>query len=123
MRGQRATRTHRTARASVGRRVKKYWNDTRAVEASVVSSAPPIVETEDGVTHETWPTPTEPLGGSSHLTLNRETKVQRLAHKGLEAASCRTRARGEFTDEPNGLCPTRLEVDRVISTFSFDPNL
>ena len=26
--------------------------DTRAIEASVVSSAPPITETEDGVTHE-----------------------------------------------------------------------
>ena len=24
---------------------------------------------------------------------------------------------------PNGLCPTHLEADRVISTFSFDPNL
>ena len=29
--------------------------DTRTVEASVVSSAPPVVETEDGVTHETRP--------------------------------------------------------------------
>ena len=36
--------------------------DTRAVEASVVSSAPPVAETKDGVTHETWPTPTEPHG-------------------------------------------------------------
>ena len=27
--------------------------DTRAVEASVVSSAPLVVETKDGVTHET----------------------------------------------------------------------
>ena len=24
---------------------------------------------------------------------------------------------------PNVLCPTHLEADRVISTFSFDPNL
>ena len=24
---------------------------------------------------------------------------------------------------PSGLCPTHLEADRVISTFSFDPNL
>ena len=30
--------------------------DTQAVEASVVSSAPSVVETEDGVTHGTWPT-------------------------------------------------------------------
>ena len=34
--------------------------DTRAIEASVVSLAPPITETEDRVTHETRPTPTEP---------------------------------------------------------------
>ena len=35
-------------------------HDTRAIEASVVSSTPPIVETEDVATHKTWPTPTEP---------------------------------------------------------------
>ena len=34
--------------------------DTRAIEASVVSSAPSVAETEDRVTHETCPTPTEP---------------------------------------------------------------
>ena len=37
-------------------------HDTRAIEASVVSSAPLVVETEDGVTHGTWLTPTEPHG-------------------------------------------------------------
>ena len=37
-------------------------HDTRAIEASIVSSAPPIVETEDKVTHEIWPTPTDPHG-------------------------------------------------------------
>ena len=35
---------------------------TRAIEASVVSSAPPVVETMDRVTHKTWPTPTNPNG-------------------------------------------------------------
>ena len=35
-------------------------HDTQDIEASVVSSAPPIAETMDRVTHETWPTPTEP---------------------------------------------------------------
>ena len=30
---------------------------TRAIEASDISSAPPIVETVDGVTHKTRPTP------------------------------------------------------------------
>ena len=34
--------------------------DTRAIEASVVSSTPPVTKTMDGVTHETRPTPTEP---------------------------------------------------------------
>ena len=32
---------------------------TRAIEASDVSSAPPVVETTDGVTHKTRPTPTK----------------------------------------------------------------
>ena len=42
-------------------------HDTRAIEASVVSSAPLVVETEDGVTRETRPTPIRPKGleGSS----------------------------------------------------------
>ena len=34
--------------------------NTRAIEASVVSSAPLVVKTKDGVTHETCPTPIEP---------------------------------------------------------------
>ena len=34
--------------------------DTQAIEASVVSLAPSIAKTTDGVTHETRPTPTEP---------------------------------------------------------------
>ena len=33
---------------------------TRAIEASVVNSAPPVVKTEDGVTRETRPTPIRP---------------------------------------------------------------
>ena len=35
---------------------------TQAIEASDVSSTPPVVETVDGVIHETQPTPTEPNG-------------------------------------------------------------
>ena len=65
--------------------------ETRAIEASVVSLAPLVAETKDGVTHETRPTPTEPHRGSGD---------QRSAHGGPEAASCRTRDRGENTDEP-----------------------
>ena len=34
--------------------------DTRAIEASVVSSTPLVVETKDGVTHEIWLTPNNP---------------------------------------------------------------
>ena len=36
--------------------------DTRAIDASVISSTPLVAETMDGVTHKTWPTPTEPNG-------------------------------------------------------------
>ena len=35
---------------------------TRAIEASDVSSAPPVAETMDGVTHGTRPTPIDPNG-------------------------------------------------------------
>ena len=34
--------------------------DTQAIEASVISSAPLVLETEDGVMRETWPTPIRP---------------------------------------------------------------
>ena len=34
---------------------------TRAIKASDVSSAPPVAETTDGVTHKTQPTHTEPI--------------------------------------------------------------
>ena len=37
-------------------------HDTRAIEASVVSSAPPVAKTVYRVTNETWPTPTDPHG-------------------------------------------------------------
>ena len=37
-------------------------HDTRAIEASVVSSTPPVAETMDEVTHKTRPTSTEPNG-------------------------------------------------------------
>ena len=35
-------------------------HDTQAIEASVVSLASLVAETEDGVTHEIWLTPTDP---------------------------------------------------------------
>ena len=36
--------------------------NTRAIETSIVSSAPPVTKTMDGVMHEIWPTPTDPHG-------------------------------------------------------------
>ena len=69
--------------------------DTRAIEASVVSSAPPVAKTVDGAMHKTLPTPTEPNGarGLEPLDPNsgiRMTKVQRLDREGLEATSRQT---------------------------------
>ena len=102
--------------------------DTRAIEASVVSSTSSIAKTMDGVTHKILPTPTEPNGawGLEPPDPNsgiRPTEVQRPAREGLEATSCRTELGEKTQMSPNGLCLTRLESNRVISTFSFDPNL
>ena len=84
--------------------------DTRAIEASVVSSAPLVVETEDGVTHEIRPTPTDP-----HEARGLELPdpnlgihligVRRPSREGPEATSCRTKARGENVDEPQRPSP------------------
>ena len=54
--------------------------DTRAIEASVVSSAPLVVETEDRVTHEIWPTPTDP-----HGAWGLEPPDPKLRDRGLKA--------------------------------------
>ena len=70
-------------------------HDTRAIEASVVSLAPLVAETMDGVTHETWLTPIEPNRArgleppdpNSGIQL---TGVRRPANEGLEAALRRT---------------------------------
>ena len=45
------------------------------------------------------------------------------AHEGLEAASHQTELGEKTQMSPNGFCPTRSEADRVILTFSFDPDL
>ena len=45
-------------------------HDTRAIEASVITSTPPIAEIEDEVTHEIRPTPTEPRGAWGLELLN-----------------------------------------------------
>ena len=62
--------------------------DTRAIEASVVSLAPPITETEDRVTHETRPTPTEPHGARVLKPLDPRSKG-----RGLKAGSRKTQGR------------------------------
>ena len=59
-------------------------HDTRAIEVSVVSSAPPVAEIEDGVTHETWPTPTEPHGARGFEPLDPRSR-----DRGLKAGSRR----------------------------------
>ena len=102
--------------------------DTRAIEASVVSSAPLVAKTTDRMTHETRLTPTDPHGArgleppdpNSRIRL---TEVQRSAHEGLEAALRQTESGEKTQMSPSGLRLTRLEADRVMLTFSFDPNL
>ena len=102
--------------------------NTRAIKASVVSSAPLVAETMNGVTHKTRPTPTMPNGAQGLEPPDpnsgiRPIEVQRPAHEGLKAAS-RQIELGEKTQmSPNDICLTRSKADRVISTFSFDPNI
>ena len=79
--------------------------NTRAIEASVVSLASPVVKTMDGVTHETWPTPTKPYGarGLKPPDLNSGidlTEVQRPSREGAEATSPRTELGEKILDEP-----------------------
>ena len=102
--------------------------DTRAIKASVVSSAPPVAETTDGVTHETRPTTTEPAGARGLKPPDPKlgvdlTGVRRPAHEGLEATSRRTEPGEKMQISPSSLCPTRSKADRVISTFLFVPDL
>ena len=85
-------------------------HDTRAIKASVVSSASLVAETEDRVMHEIWPTPTDPhraqgLEPPDPNSGIQQTRVQTLAREGPEATSRRARARGENTDEPQQPSP------------------
>ena len=45
------------------------------------------------------------------------------AREGPKAASHQTESGEKTRMSPSGLHPTRSEADRVISTFSFNPNL
>ena len=102
--------------------------DTRAIEASAVSSTPLIVETADRVTHKTRPTPTKPneargLEPSDPDLGIRPTDVRRPTREGLEATLRQTEPGEKTQMSPSGLRSTHSEANRVISTFSFDPNL
>ena len=67
--------------------------DTRAIDASVVSSAPLLAETEDGVTHETRSTPAEPHAAQGLEPPDPRSKDRGSKAGGPEAASCRTKSR------------------------------
>ena len=58
----------------------------RAIKASDVSSAPPVVETVDGVTHETQPTPSEPNGAQGCRTPNTSARPRLLLDPRLRLA-------------------------------------
>ena len=78
--------------------------------------------------HKIWPTPTNPhrARGLEPPDLNlgiHLIEVRRPAHEGPEATSHRTEPGEKMQMSPSDLCPTCLEADMVISTFSFDPNL
>ena len=84
--------------------------DTRAIEASVVSSAPLVAETKDGVMRETWLTPIRPQAARG-----LEPPDPRLRDQSLKGGSRRARGRlvsnksqGENVDEPQWPCPTLL---------------
>ena len=82
-------------------------HDTRAIEASVVSSAPPVVESKDGVTHETRPTPTEPHGArwlepSNPRSRDQGSKASSRRARGQLASS---KSQGGNVDEPQRPLP------------------
>jgi len=64
-------------------------HDTRVIKESIVSSAPLVLETKDGVTHEIWPTPTDRHGarGLEPPDLKSGDQGTKAAHEGPEAAS------------------------------------
>ena len=69
--------------------------DTRAIEASVISSVPLVAKTVDGVMHETRSTPIEPhvargLKPPDPNSVIHLIGVRRPAHEGLEATLHRT---------------------------------
>ena len=94
--------------------------DARTIEVSVVSPAPLVVEIEDGVTHESRPTPIK-----LHVARGLEPPDPRSRHQGSKAGLWRARGHLTSNKEPgektqmslSGLCPARIKADRVISAF------
>ena len=86
-------------------------HNTRAIEASVVSSAPLVAETEDRVMHETRPTPIRPQGARGLKPPDPRSKG-----RGLKAGPRKARGRlvsnkelGGEADEPQWLAPVPLK--------------
>ena len=104
-------------------------HDTQAIEASVISSTPLVVKTADRVTHEIWPTPTEPNKAWGIKPLNPNsgiqlTGVQRPACEGFESTSRQTEPGEKNRDEPQRPCLTPLRSGQGhLKPFSFDSNL
>ena len=84
-------------------------HDPQAIEASVVSLAPPVTETEDGVTHEIWLTPNDPheARGLEPPDPRSSDRGSKAAHEGPEAASRQTELGGK-ADEPQRPVPVPL---------------
>ena len=60
---------------------------------------------------------------SFNMSNERPIEVRRPAHKGLEAASRQTELGEKTQMSPSGPRPIYSEADRVISIFTFDPDL
>ena len=80
---------------------------TRAIEASVFSSAPPVAETKDGVTHETRPTPTEPHGarGLEPPDPGSRDRGSKAGSRKAQGRLAPNKSQGENTDEPQRPLP------------------
>ena len=100
--------------------------DARAIEASVISSAPPVAETKDGVTRETWLTPIRPQQGLG--TQAARSDIERPRFVGRPAKGSRPprvkQSQGEITEtSPQRPCPTPLRSGQGrLDLFSFESN-
>ena len=94
--------------------------DTRAIEASIVNSAPPVVETEDGVTRENTADPYQTLRGSGARAARSKIERPRFEGwptKGPRPPRVKQAPREKMHMSLSGLCPADIEAGRVISTL------